>query len=100
MSSKIKAKGWTVLSFAHKPVATPGNQSGLGVELDADVAYYDEASGFSAGFAYGVLFPLGGLNHPFDDPAADGGPGFGYGATNIGDAQTAQTIQLRMMLQF
>ena len=100
INSKIRAKAWPVISFAHKPIATPGNQSGLGVELDADVSYHDDASGFSAGFAYGVLFPLGGMNHPTHDPGTDGGPGFGYGPDNVGDAQTAQTIQLRMMLQF
>lgn len=104
ITDKLRGKAWSVASFAHKPIATPGNEAGLGIELDADVAYYDDASGFSAGIAYGVLFPFGGMNHPVDDPN-EGGPGFGYGTdafgrTNLGNASTAQTIQVRLMLQF
>ena len=97
ITPQIRASGATILSWAHKAVATPGNKAGLGVEFDADLGYHDESRGFFAGFAYGVLFPLGGLDHPFDDINA-GGPGFGYG--NPGEMATAQTIQLRMMLKF
>jgi len=49
--------------------------------------------------AYGVLFPLSAMDHPEDDPDG-GGPGFGYGEDNLGDAETAQTIQFRLVLQF
>jgi uncharacterized protein (TIGR04551 family) len=92
----IRMRVQNVTSFAHKRVATPGNGIMYGVEFDGDVEYHKD--GFSAGIAYGVLFPLGALDHPQDSGSA-GGPGFGY-ADNAGDAGTAQTIQLRMMLKF
>lgn len=96
ITDKITARGQSVVSFANVPVATPGNGSMYGVELDADLGYH--SGGFFAGISYGVLFPLSALDHPAD--AADqGGPGFGYGL-NVGDAETAQTIQTRLMLQF
>lgn len=98
ITDQIRASGATVLSWAHKPVATPGNSVGLGVELDADLGYHDDTRGFFAGIAYGVLFPLSGLDHPTDE-LGDGGPGFGYGS-NARSMATPQTIQLRMALKF
>jgi hypothetical protein len=38
------------------------------------------------------------MDHPGD--SGGGGTGFGYGTQNTGDAETAQTIQFRLMLQF
>jgi hypothetical protein len=64
--------------------------------MDGDLEYHNDS--FSAGIAYGVLFPLAAMDHPADNPDA-GGAGFGYGE-NAGDAETAQTIQMRLMLQF
>jgi uncharacterized protein (TIGR04551 family) len=98
ITDQIRAGGATIVSWAHRPVATPGNSPGLGVEIDVDLGYHDDTRGFYAGFAYGVLFPMSGLDHPADDTSA-GGPGFGYD-TNVGEMATAQTIQLRMALKF
>jgi hypothetical protein len=77
-----------VISFAHKPVATPGNGTMYGVEFDGDLGYENE--GFFAGISYGVLFPMSAMNHLGDpaDPADDL------------DATTAHTIQSRLVLQF
>ena len=99
ITDQIRARGQAVVSWAHKPVATPGNSAALGAEFDADLGYHDDNRGFFAGIAYGVLFPLSGLDHPGEDINA-GGPGFGYGPGNVGDMATAQTIQLRMALKF
>lgn len=85
-----------ILSFANDPVATPGNRSLYGFEVDAHFGY--QSDGFFAGIAYGLLVPLGALDHP-GDGAGQGGPGFDYG-TNAGDADTAQTIQTQLVLQF
>jgi hypothetical protein len=84
------------VSFANRPVATPGNSSMYGIELDANLGYHNQ--GFFAGLYYGVLFPLAALDHP-EDISGQGGPGYGFG-TNVGDADTAQTIQTRLVLQF
>jgi uncharacterized protein (TIGR04551 family) len=91
----FRAKGAGIVSFANVPVATPGNSEMYGIELNADFGY--EKNGFFAGIAYGVLFPLAAMNHP--TAGAQDGPGFGFG-TNAGDAETAQTIQSRLILSF
>lgn len=96
ITDRFRMSVQNVTSFAHKRISTPGNGIMYGTEFDADVEYHND--GFSAGIAYGVLFPLGALDHP-GDFANQGGTGFGYG-DNAGDAETAQTIQLRMMLKF
>jgi uncharacterized protein (TIGR04551 family) len=96
ITDNIRMRIQNVTSFAHRRVATPGNGSMYGIEMNGDLGYHND--GFSAGIAYGVLFPLGALDHPTDNDAA-GGPGFGY-QNNVGDAETAQTIQMRLMLQF
>jgi hypothetical protein len=49
-----------------------------------------------------VLFPFAALGHP-PDTADAGGPQFGYETAtvdNTGDAGTAHTIQMRMVLSF
>jgi uncharacterized protein (TIGR04551 family) len=98
ISDRFRMNVQGVLSFANVKVATPGNGSMYGLELDADFGYHHE--GFFAGIAYGVLFPFAALDHPADDPSA-GGPGFGFGTGgNTGSADAAQTIQTRLSLQF
>lgn len=94
--SDFEIGGAGILSFANQPVSTPGNASMYGFELDAHFGYQND--GFFAGIAYGLLVPLAALDHPGDN-ALNGGSGFGYGS-NIGDADTAQTIQTRLVLQF
>ncbi len=96
ITDRLRMKIQNVTSFAHKKVSTPGNSRMYGIEMDGDVEYHND--GFSAGMAYGVLFPLGAMDHPAD--SGGGGTGFGYGPQNTGDAETAQTIQFRLMLQF
>jgi uncharacterized protein (TIGR04551 family) len=97
ITDRIRMRIQNVTSFAHRRVSTPGNGLMYGIEMDGDLEYHND--GFSAGIAYGVLFPLGAMDHPQDSTGA-GGPGFQYGTGNQGDAETAQTIQMRLMLQF
>ena len=85
-----------VTSFAAKRVSTPGNGIMYGTEFDGDLSY--TGGGFTAGAAYGVLFPLGAMAHPADF-STEGGPGFNYG-NNSGDASAAQTIQFRLSIKF
>jgi hypothetical protein len=79
-----------------------------GTEFNGDLGY--SSGGLFAGLSYGVLFPLGAMNHPSGATApADktlNDYGFGNdsdpinGATNIKDAETAHTIQARVVLSF
>ncbi len=93
LTSKFKIRGAGILSAAHRPVATPGNSTLYGLELDADIGYAND--GFFAGISYGVLFPFAALDHPE-------GAAFPFGTTqtNAGESATAQTIQTRLVLQF
>lgn len=79
----------SVLSFAHKKVATPGDSRLYGLEFDGDLHYENE--GFFAGVSAGVLFPLGALDHP---------AALGFEAPNEGDAGNAWTLQTRLGLSF
>lgn len=90
LTDKFAVTGAGIVSAAHRPVATPGNSALYGLEIDADVGYSND--GFFAGISYGVLFPFSALDHPED-------PAFGFG-DNSGGADTAQTIQTRLVLQF
>lgn len=79
---KLGGGASVVWSRASQFVQTPGHQSDLGVEIDAQLYYQskdgslnDDPSklgGFFAKLQYGVFFPLGGLNYlgpqPFDAP--------------------------------
>src|SRR5262249_5827304 len=97
LSKNFVFRAWNVTSFAARPVATPGNGTLYGLEFDGDLGY--QSPSFFAGFAYGVLFPLGAMAHPADDPNATG-PGCGYDASNQGDGGTAHTIQMRLVVKF
>ncbi len=85
----LSARVDLIYSLANVPVAYPGNSMNLGVEIDASVMYHNDAEGFYAGIAYGVLFPLGALDIPEEIY-----PGQGHGA------ETAQTFQGRMVVKF
>jgi uncharacterized protein (TIGR04551 family) len=90
LSDRFSFRGQGVMSFAHRSVATPGNEGLYGIELDADVGYSNEKEGFFAGLSYGVLFPLAALDHPaalFPNDPTNG-------------ASTAQTFQARFILKF
>ncbi len=97
ITHSLKLKIQNVTSFANVPVATPGNGTMYGTEFDGDFGYENE--GFFAGISYGILLPFSAMDHPADGDN-DGGPGFQYGEGNIGGADTAQTIQTRLVLQF
>ncbi|MBA3819535.1 MAG: TIGR04551 family protein [Deltaproteobacteria bacterium] len=96
LTRSIAMKVANITSFALKPVATPGNSRMYGTEFNAALGY--SAGGLSAGFAYGVLFPFGAMNHPPDDDMT--GETFNYPQVNQGDAGTAHTIQMNVSLQF
>lgn len=101
LTKSIAFKVANITSFALKPIATPGNSRMYGTEFNGDIAY--SANGLTFGISYGVLFPFGAMNHPNDEI---GGTTFGYGsdpdtgASNVGDAGTAHTIQSRLLLTF
>lgn len=97
LTDSIYFRGSNINSFAMRKVATPGNDLMYGIELNGEAGY--RSGGFQAGLAYGVLFPLAALSHP-EDSDTEGGPGFGYGAGNVGDAETAHNIQARVVLSF
>jgi hypothetical protein len=78
-----------VVSFANKPVSTPGNGSMYGVEFDTDLGYSNE--GFFAGVAAGVLFPLSAMDQLNVLPD---------GSSFVVDAGNAWTLQTRLALQF
>ena len=85
-----------IVSFANRPVATPGNARMYGVELNGDIGYRNEDEGFFAGVSYGVLFPLSALDQPSN---------LGFGDAQSGqehdpDADNAQTLQTRLIIAF
>jgi uncharacterized protein (TIGR04551 family) len=88
-----------ITSFAHKPVATPGNSIAYGTEFNGDLGY--SSGGLTIGVTYGVLFPFGAMSHPADDEFNT----YGFtdpdgGQANVGDAETAHVIQSRLILAF
>jgi uncharacterized protein (TIGR04551 family) len=105
LTKTITMKVANITSFALKPVATPGNEVMWGSEFDADIGL--TTSSFHAGLAYGILFPLGAMDHPADPSGRDA---FSYDTDidpsptitdiNIGDAGTAHTLQLRLVVKF
>jgi uncharacterized protein (TIGR04551 family) len=97
LTKSLVLRGAGIASFAHRKIATPGNASGLGIELDADFGY--EGRNFFAGISYGILFALAGLDHP-PTPAGSTTNPYGFAAGNIGDAGNAHAIQARFVLRF
>jgi uncharacterized protein (TIGR04551 family) len=105
VTKSIMFKVANISSFALKPVATPGNSTMYGTEFNADLGY--SSGGLFVGISYGVLFPLGAMNHPADN--LDENLRYGYtdytdpanpDASNAKDAETAHTIQSRFVLAF
>ena len=96
LTKAITARAQNVTSAAIEPVATPGNERLWGTEFDFDLAY--QSNGFTIGGAYGVLFPLGAMNHPGDLAKPDNS-GLVF-QDNAGDASNAHTIQLRLSVEF
>jgi uncharacterized protein (TIGR04551 family) len=97
VTKSLVLRGAAITSFAHRKIATPGNASGLGVELNGDVGY--EGQSFFAGLSYGLLFPLAGLDHPAGPEGVNPSP-FVFAGDNIGQAGNAHAIQARFVLRF
>lgn len=102
LTNSIGFKVANITSFALKPVATPGNSTMYGTEFNGDLMY--QSGGLTIGVSYGVLFPFAAMNHPADEVGAIGAFGYGVdpdtGASNVGTAGTAHTIQSRLVLTF
>jgi uncharacterized protein (TIGR04551 family) len=98
LTGRVTFKAAAIASFANNSVSTPGNGSVWGVELDGDLGYHNEREGFFAGISYGALFPLSAMDRL--------NPDLGYidsdasGRSELGDAKTAQTVQMRLALKF
>ena len=103
LTKSISFKVANITSFALKPVATPGNSTMYGTEFNGDLGY--SSGGLFVGISYGVLFPLAAMNHPADDPGTVAAE-HAYGTdpdtlqSNVGTAETAHTIQSRLILKF
>jgi uncharacterized protein (TIGR04551 family) len=76
-------------SMAHIPVATPGNGTHYGTELDLGLFYRNLDEGFSAGFQYGVFFPMGALSKPSE-----------LWGVAAGETSAAQTLRLNLTIKF
>jgi len=91
-SRNFGLRGDAISSFALNTSNTPGGSNLLGVELDAS-AFLRTENGFYFSLAYGVLFPLKGLDH-----AQATLPGSKYDIFR--SAQVSQTLQLYLGLTF
>jgi uncharacterized protein (TIGR04551 family) len=91
-SRNFGLRGDAISSFALDKSNTSGDSNLLGIELDAS-AFLRTENGFYFSLAYGVLFPLKGLNH--SATALTGSQHKLYGS-----AQVAQTLQLYLGLLF
>jgi len=98
ISERFRLNGAAIISMANKQEATPGDSRYYGVEFDADLGY--ESESFAAGLAYGVFFPGAALNHGAGSVDQGGTTSVGEFEGNTGEASTAQTLQLRLMLKF
>jgi uncharacterized protein (TIGR04551 family) len=97
----LSARVDIIYSLANVPVAYPGNAVNLGLELDGSVMYHNEEEGFYAGVAYGVLFPFAALSLPGANcDAKDTGGCQIYGPGTAHTAETAQTVQARVVVKF
>jgi uncharacterized protein (TIGR04551 family) len=78
-----------VYSMAQVPVSTPGNAISYGIETIAGAGYRNTAEGFYAGVTWGILWPLGALDRPFD-----------LWSTFAQDASVAQILRVYMGVKF
>lgn len=79
-------KASAIYGMAINAEYTAGGESGLGLEFDLE-AYLLQTNRFRASAAYGILFPMGGLNLRSNNQV-------------IREAETAQTFQLNMGIMF
>jgi uncharacterized protein (TIGR04551 family) len=92
-SRNFGVRGDAISSFALNKSNTSGNSSLLGIELDAS-AFLRTDNGFYLSLAYGILFPLKGLNHARQVLQDDNQHKI------FGSAQIAQTLQCFVGLMF
>ncbi len=90
----IGTKLSAIYSAAVNTSSTRGKNSPLGLELDVDFFYFSDDK-FHAGFSYGLLVPLSGMN----DLGADGQSG-GTDFNADKDAEIAHRIMGRLVLYF
>lgn len=91
-SRNFGIRGDVISSFAIDKFNTTGKSPLLGLELDGS-SFLRTDSGFYFSLAYGVLFPLKGLDHRKSDLTA-------RNYANYGTAKTAQTVQLYFGILF
>jgi uncharacterized protein (TIGR04551 family) len=88
---RLFARADVMYALANRPVAYPGNNINLGLEIDAELMYKNEDEGFYAGLVYGVLIPFAGLGQPASI----------FGGVNAKDSpDIAQTFQARLIVKF
>ena len=75
-----------IYAFALEPEATPGRESPLGLELDAEL-YIKKAKKFHWSLAYGLLFPMAAFNLIEENGT-------------VLEPTIAQTIQMVIALEF
>lgn len=91
-SRNFGVRGDVITSLAIDKENTTGNSNWLGVEVDAS-SFIRTENGFYFQLAYGILFPLKGLNHRQSE--------VGTQNYNIfGEAQMAQTVQAYLGVTF
>jgi uncharacterized protein (TIGR04551 family) len=102
----VEAFGMTlglVPSWALTPVATPGNASFYGLELDLGLHYRNVEEGFFAGLQYGVFFAGAALERPHDlwgQYPVEQPDGSTLKTDLSGDAGVAQTLQGYFLVKF
>lgn len=79
--------------------ATPGNNPNLGVEIDVKL-FYEEKGVFFAGFDWGILFPLKGMNVTADYGCAPGANGQPTQCHNARSARWAMSVKGRFGVMF
>jgi hypothetical protein len=88
-----------IQSFAHVPVATPGNSTPYGLEFDTSIVYRNFVEGFFAGFQYGVLFPMGALDEPVAGSAQLMNSPL-FPPIGMGSQSAAQTIRMFLAVKY
>jgi uncharacterized protein (TIGR04551 family) len=84
-SRNLGIRGDVIAAIAPNKAVTPGKSNWLGTEIDVN-AFFRTDSGFYLQLAYGLLFPLNGLNNKL--------PGLSDNEKSLhGTARLAQTVQ-------
>jgi uncharacterized protein (TIGR04551 family) len=92
-SRNFGIRGDVLTGIAPDKSNTTGNSNWLGLELDAS-SFMRTENGFYFQLAYGVLFPLKGLDHRKTSKISD------QQLSDFGEAKTAQTVQAYIGITF